>query len=232
MNNVEIVGNGTISKIFINISEFKNKCVIYAKGCSNSQNKVIEEFKRDYNDLNNYLLKLRENNNKPIFVYFSTYSISDSSRNTNPYVVHKYNLENLIKQKYDKYIILRIPEIIAYPKRNNNILNFIYYNLKEKKRIDIWSGQLRNLISLDNLAKITKELVNNYKCKTHSYFINKSFIEIDEIIHLFNDILVIDERFINKLYFKKNEFNMTDIDKIEVMINNDETKKQIKEYYG
>ena len=43
---------------------------------------------------------------------------------------------------------------------------------------------------------------------------------------------MIDERFINKLYFKKNEFNMTDIDKIEVMINNDETKKQIKEYYG
>ena len=232
MNNPEILGNGTISKIFINNQDFKNECVIYAKGCSNSQSKIIDEFDRDYNELNNYLLKLYECSSKPIFVYFSTYSISDSSRNTSSYVVHKFNLENLIKQKCDKYIILRVPEIIAYPKRNNNILNFLYYNLKEKKHIDIWSGQLRNLISIDNIANITKELVNSYESKTHAYYINKNFIEVDEILNLFSDIFDIDYQFINRLYFKKNEFNMTDIDKIEVMIENDEIKKEIKKYYG
>ena len=123
-----------ILKKEINVSV---RSVIYAKGCSNSLNNNLGEFERDFNELKTYIKNLKTSKNKIVFVYFSTYSISDSSRNNNLYAKHKLRLEKLIINEYDDYIILRIPEVITPPLNNNNILNFLYFNLKYNRKFDL-----------------------------------------------------------------------------------------------
>lgn len=232
MNKSIIVGKGNIASVFLkNQINLPLNSIIYAKGCSNSQNNNQSEFNRDFNELKAYIENIKKFKNDMVFVYFSTYSISDSSRNNNLYVRHKLKLERFITNEYNNHIILRIPEVISNPIENNNVLNYLYFNLKNQRKFDLWVGQLRNFIKLENIFEITNKLLSEYTTPLHRYFINDNYISIEEIYDTLKESLNIKNELANRLYFKINEFNMSDIPIITTTINKNDIKKTIKKLY-
>ena len=232
MTNKNIIGSGRIASIFLESENYLPiNSIIYAKGCSNSQNTIKSEFDRDFIHLQKFIDLIKKNKSTKIFVYYSTYSISDLSRRNNLYVKHKIKMENFIKDNLTSYVILRIPEVITRPTKNNNIINFIYYNILEKKKFDLWCGQMRNFIKLKNIFEITVNIINNYSRPIHSYFINKNYIQIEEIYNILKKTLNEDIDYCNKIHLKPNKFVMKDIPVIDINLSNEEIKNTIAEYY-
>src|SRR5690349_21738851 len=97
-----IVGNGLIANLFKN--EDRENVVFFASGVSNSLDGEKSAFLRDENLLRNHLTEEPEE----IFIYFSTCSIYDSSKDRSLYVNHKLKMERLVEEVAHKFVILRV----------------------------------------------------------------------------------------------------------------------------
>ncbi len=93
-----IVGNGLIANLFKN--EDRENVVFFASGVSNSLETDKSAFLREENLIRK---TIKENPNK-IFIYFSTCSIYDSSKNGSSYVNHKLKMERLVEDLAPKYL--------------------------------------------------------------------------------------------------------------------------------
>ena len=69
--------------------------IFFASGVSNSSEISEKEFNRE----ENLIHKILGDNPQKQFVYFSTCSIYDSSKNGSPYVLHKLKMEQIIINK-------------------------------------------------------------------------------------------------------------------------------------
>ena len=115
-----VIGNGLIANAF---NQYKNNddVIIFASGVSNSSNNKIEEFEREINLLNEYLISDKK------LIYFSTCSITDNSKKSD-YINHKIFMENFIKSNHNNYIIFRLPIVVG--KCNNK--NTFFNNIRDK----------------------------------------------------------------------------------------------------
>ena len=147
-----IVGNGLIAKSFSIFREDSN-IIIFASGVSNSKSTEISEFERERN------LILSQDKNKKI-IYFSTYSISDGSLN-NEYILHKLDMEYLVENNFEDWLILRLPTIVGYGGNNNNFFNYISNRLKKNLPITIYENTYRSLLDVDDLLPLTKNIIYN-----------------------------------------------------------------------
>jgi len=156
-----IVGSGFMAKNFskqIDVLEKLNIC-LYAAGVSNSQiveNKLIEKDKNRIIDFSKIF------DQKKILVYLSTCSIYDPSRNKNPYVKNKLYIENLIREKFKNFLIIRLPEVVGKNENKTSLVNFIYHNIKKNISFEIWKNAKRNIIDINDVVLLTTIFLKDY----------------------------------------------------------------------
>ena len=117
-----IVGNGDIASVLPD----KNKKLFFASGVSNSLEKRESEYTRE----KNLLLKQPR---KAHIVYFSSLAVLYGN---NRYVQHKREMEELIKQEFPRYTIMRLGNI-TWGTNPYTVINFFRLQLKKDKPIKI-----------------------------------------------------------------------------------------------
>lgn len=151
-----VIGKGLIASTF---EEYKNnkQILLFASGISDSTCKEPKEFLREEKLLYKYIQK---QNNK-LLIYFSSCSLDDPSINSNPYHLHKKNMESLIISNAKKYIIFRAPSIIAKKGSPTLIINYLMNKILNNEPFEIWENATRNIIDIDDLYKIISYIIDN-----------------------------------------------------------------------
>lgn len=188
-----IIGNGLIGSKFRESEDLFEDNIIFTSGVSNSIENDIDDFKREEE------LILKTINNKFKFIYFSSILVNTSD---SPYYKHKHNMENLIKENTDNYLIIRLPQVIGKGGNKNNIINKFRDSIINGEEILIYMNIYRSIIDVDDVVEIIKQIKNNETCKT----INISGFEILsalQICNLISDILKIEPKI---KYIKNNNY--------------------------
>ncbi|HLG91241.1 MAG TPA: hypothetical protein VI336_03745 [Candidatus Saccharimonadales bacterium] len=117
-----IVGNGDIASALPS----RRDRLFFASGVSNSREKRESEYRREKN------LLLKQDRSAHL-VYFSTLAVFYGN---NRYVQHKREMEELIKQEFPRYTIMRLGNI-TWGTNPHTIINFLRAQLKKGKTIKI-----------------------------------------------------------------------------------------------
>ena len=174
-----IVGNGLIANLFR--ENDRENVVFFASGVSNSLETEKSAFLREENLLRKHLTE----NPKKIFIYFSTCSIYDSSKNGSLYVNHKLKMERLVEDLAKEYVILRVSNAVGKGGNPNLLMNYLVNSVKEEKIINVHTLATRNLIDADDVKNITLKFINENsfnKIINVAYLENFSTIQILEIL--------------------------------------------------
>ena len=174
-----IIGNGLIASLFR--ENDKENSVFFASGVSNSLETEKSAFLRE----ENLLRKSLEENPDKIFIYFSTCSIYDSSKNGSLYVNHKLRMEQIVEELSRKFLILRVSNAVGKGGNTNLLMNYLVNAFQQEKEITIHTLATRNLIDADDIKKITLKLVKENilnKIINVAYLENFSTSEILEIL--------------------------------------------------
>jgi hypothetical protein len=191
-----VIGTGMIAKIF---NEFNNSddVIIFASGVSDSTCEDKLQFKREFDLID----KINKSNPNKLFIYFSSINLTENTA----YYKHKKKMESTIK-KFEKYIILRVPQIVGNGGNKQNFFNFIKNKIVEGSEINLKNG-LKSLIDVDDLKIIVHYVVKN---NLINVIINFSYIELMEtkkIISIIGDELNItpkikDDNKFNSVFFE------------------------------
>lgn len=161
-----IIGNGLLSKGLQKIDNFDT--VFFASGVSNSKTTDTNEFKREKKLLEQIISKYQ----KQKIVYFSTYSLLDPSVAEFPYLKHKLNLENFIKENASTFLIVRTGNIVGKQGNPKTILNYIFNSIKNEKKIDVWKNAYRNLLDIEHLVIMLDYIIKNDNNHNTVYLVN------------------------------------------------------------
>ena len=180
-----IIGNGLIANLFKN--EDRENVVFFASGVSNSLETEKSAFLREENLLRKHLTE----NPEKIFIYFSTCSIYDSSKNASLYVNHKLKMERLVEELAKKYVILRVSNAVGKGGNPNLLMNYLVNAFHQEKEITVHTLATRNLIDADDIKKITLKFINE---NILNRIINVAYLENFST----SEILEILEKYFNK----------------------------------
>ena len=228
-----VVGNGLIAQYFKNDFFESEKIILFASGVSDSQCIDQNQFIREEKLLNNYLNNIGKAN---LFVYFSTISIYDPSRNNSPYVKHKLKMESLILN-YPKTKIFRIGQVASKNLgNNNNLLNFINNAINENKKIELWGNSLRSIVDIEDVVKIITHLITkSYNGDRIINISNPNLNSMIEIIRTFEKIKKNKARYILLNKGQKYKFNIDYIDSVifdcKIKFDDMYLEKVISKYY-
>lgn len=174
-----ITGNGLIAKSLQCIDS--DDVLFFASGVSNSLETRCSEFEREYALLKSNM----ESNPEKTLVYFSTCSIYDSSKNNSHYVLHKLKMEQIIAETCDHYYILRVSNAVGKGGNPNLLINYLVREIESNSKITVHTKATRNLIDVEDVRKITAEILKNFtpnQIFNLAYLRNFSIIEITETI--------------------------------------------------
>ena len=228
-----IIGNGLIAQFFKNDFSQSEKIILFASGVSDSQCKDQTQFKREEKLLNQYLNDIEKVH---LFIYFSTISIYDPSRNLSLYVKHKLKMESLILN-YPKTKIFRIGQVASKSLgNNNNLLNFINNAMNENKKIELWGNSYRSIIDIKDVVNIIKHIIT--KSNIRSKIINISNPHLYSMIEIIKTFEKIKNHKAKYILLNKGEvyrFNTGHIDSIifdcKINFNEMYLEKVIRKYY-
>ena len=234
-----IIGSGFIANNFKKKKKLikKYKLAIYASGVSNSKSTSEYNFKRERKKIIYYKKKIVSK----IFVYFSTCSVFDPSRNKTPYVKHKLNIENLIKKNFKRYIIVRFPEVVGLNSNKNSLINFFYNKIISNYKFKLWSNSKRNIIDIDDAIKIffnyIKKIIPKKKKITLEVNIaNTKFVSPTQIVSIIEKLTSANARY-DKIEFGhlnwkiKRLINKSIIETSKINFNRFYLEKILKKYY-
>ena len=174
-----IVGNGLIANLFR--ENDRENVVFFASGVSNSLETDKSAFLREENLIRK---TIKENPNK-IFIYFSTCSIYDSSKNGSSYVNHKLKMEQIVEELANQFLILRVSNAVGKGGNPNLLMNYLVNAFHQEKEITVHTLATRNLIDADDVKNITLKFINENilnKIINVAYLENFSTSEILEIL--------------------------------------------------
>ncbi|SEW40820.1 hypothetical protein SAMN05421841_2742 [Chryseobacterium wanjuense] len=171
-----IVGSGLIANSLKNIDSEDH--LFFASGVSNSLETKDSEFEREFTLLKNNL----ENNNGSKFIYFSTLSVNDLSKQESPYVLHKLRLEDYIKNNCEKYLILRIGNIVGKGGNPNTLFNFLKNQIMQDKKFVVHTKARRLLLDIDDISKFLTSSCAAVKNETIN-FAYPYYYDLNEIIN-------------------------------------------------
>ena len=123
-----IIGSGSIASAFINSGFNYDKFIVFASGVSNSKEIDEEQYKREYNLIKSTL----DTYTDLVFIYFTSVL---SSKDSNRYYKHKYEMEELIVKNCKNWIIFSIPQIISAYGNKQNFVNFLKDSIYKNKQI-------------------------------------------------------------------------------------------------
>ena len=176
-----IYGEGLIARSFKKYKKSK-KFIFFASGVSNSQEtsklKYVKEIK-----LLKKVLSCKKNNQ--VFIYFSTCSILDPSKNKSLYIRHKLKIEDIIR-KYNNYYIFRLPNVVGKSFNNFTLINNLIFKLSNNKRIYVLFKARRNIIDILDVVRLVDLILKKNMDKNKTINIANKYNNkvIDIILHL------------------------------------------------
>lgn len=180
-----IIGNGLIANLFKDSD--RDDTVFFASGVSNSLETEKKAFLRE----ENLLRKTLEENKEKVFIYFSTCSIYDSSKNGSPYVNHKLRMEQIVEEFSTQFLILRVSNAVGKGGNPNLLMNYLINSIKEEKTITVHTLATRNLIDGEDVKTIALQLI---KTQNYNRIINVAYLENFSTL----EILEVLEKFLHK----------------------------------
>ncbi|OVE58254.1 NAD(P)-dependent oxidoreductase [Chryseobacterium mucoviscidosis] len=170
-----IIGNGLIAKSLKNIDTEEH--LYFASGVSNSLETRSSEFEREFSLLKNNITLHKENK----LFYFSTLSVNDLSKQQSPYVLHKLEIENFIKQHCKNYIILRIGNIVGNGGNPNTLFNFLKSQIIQGNHFMLHQKARRLLLDIDDITKFLESNCTNVNNQTIN-FAYPYYYDLKEIV--------------------------------------------------
>lgn len=151
-----IIGNGLVANAF---KEYKSspKFLVFASGVSNSKSSLPKDYQREKELLN---LAIQDNQDKTL-VYFSTCSIKDPDLASTDYVIHKIEMEDLIKKNASSFHIFRLSNLAGFSQNKNTILNFFNYKICHDLPFEYWKNAERNIIDVTDVFRIVDYVIQN-----------------------------------------------------------------------
>ena len=231
-----IIGNGFIAKNFNNYKEELKKLNIclYAVGISNSQindgDLLIKERKRllDFS---------RQFNQEKKLVYISTCGVLDPSRKNNPYNKNKLQIENMIQKKFNKFLIIRFPEVVGKNNNKTTLTNFLYHKIINKKKFYVLKRAKRNIVDIQDIVLITMSFLKDKNLNNRKINIaNPINNSINEIVKNFEKLSDVKARYtlINKGHYDW-LIDISEISKIikkkKIRFNKNYLYNVLKKYY-
>lgn len=158
-----IIGHGDIASV---LKDKKNR-IYFASGVSNSQETRESEFQRETD------LLLKQDKSQHI-VYFSSLAVfySDSR-----YAQHKKQMEELVKNNFKHYTIVRLGNI-TWGTNPHTIINFFRNRLIKNKPIEV-RDEHRYIIEKEEFLH-WMDLIPDWNCEMN---ISGQFLTIKEIIN-------------------------------------------------
>ena len=204
---MHVHGSGFIAKNLKRIKLRKlKKVVIYAAGVSNSKSKDKKKFLRERKKIQTFL---NNHNKEHLFIYISTTSVLDNYLKKDKYTRNKIIIENLIKKSLNNFLILRLSQIVGKSNNPHTLTNFIYRKILSEQRFKVWSNVKRNLIDIDDLIKIVKQIIST-KLKPGNVIniLNPNSIYVEEIVNIMGDIVKKNPKYILLEYKPKKKGNL------------------------
>lgn len=177
-----VIGRGLIANAFKKY-EHNDSVIIFASGVSNSKETNPEEFLREVNLLSKYF------NSKSRLIYFSTCSIDDPSLSRSPYISHKLNMEGLIKENFDNYIIFRLPNVVGHCKNSNTSFNFFKENIQKGIEIKIQKNATRYFIDSEDLSKLLPQFIDADTSRQTINVVFDNKIYISELVEIMESLI-------------------------------------------
>lgn len=181
-----IIGNGLIASAFKSYFVDDPNVIVFASGVSNSQENRETEFLREKQILMECM------SCKKFIAYFSTCSVNDPELLDAPYVVHKKEMETLVRSAKD-YAIFRLPQVVGKTPNPNTLTNYLCRQIMSGSNFKVWRHATRNLIDVDDVASIVSYLVRASLASGITTNIASPFtISIPQLVSVFE--LVLDKK--------------------------------------
>lgn len=145
-----IVGRGDIAKVLGPVD--RKDLIFFASGVSNSRETRESEYKREVD------LLLEQDKSKKL-VYFSSLCVFYSKSR---YASHKKHMEDLIKENFPKYIVLRLGNI-TWGNNTHTLINFFKHKIKKGEDFEV-KNTYRYLIDKDELLHWLK-MIPEWNCE-------------------------------------------------------------------
>src|SRR5882757_4127080 len=101
-----LIGKGLVARNFTRYEEL-DEFLVFASGVSNSKSCTPEDFRRERELL---MASIRAHPSKKA-VYFSTSSVNDPDLRETPYVLHKLDMEDQVRQYARQWHIFRLSNL-------------------------------------------------------------------------------------------------------------------------
>lgn len=151
-----VVGNGMVASKFNHYSK-RDDVIIFASGVSNSKLAIETEFEREKKLLRKVLI---DNTSKKL-IYFSTFNLYDPVEKTSPYCLHKSEIEEFISTNVPNYNIFRLGHVAGASAKKHTIVSFLFNSIKNGSSFNLWKYASRNIIDIDDVAKICTYIIDN-----------------------------------------------------------------------
>ena len=181
-NMSSVIGCGVIADRFAAYA-LQSNCVIFAGSIHNSRITDTSEIAREEDSIRAALAATNSSTN---FVYFSSCSIDDEAQVQSAYVEHKKRMEQLIQASASKWLILRLPQILALSDDKNSLANFLVTAITTGKHFELWQDTSRNFIDIDDVYSIANLLITE---KTYTNCVINIASPISTSVSDFVDIL-------------------------------------------
>jgi nucleoside-diphosphate-sugar epimerase len=179
-----IIGSGLIASA-MRSSLADQDIYVFAAGVSNSGCKDETEFVRERARLSRALLECPRSKR---FIYFGTCSVSDPDAAKSMYVQHKLAMESLVSC-HPKSAIFRLPQVAGRTPNPHTLLNYLYARIARSERFSMWSRSTRNVLDIDDVAKIVRSLIVDEGVTNEIIHIAHNYsVRIFEIVAVFEEI--------------------------------------------
>jgi nucleoside-diphosphate-sugar epimerase len=190
---MKIIGDGLLAKQFIKHSYEFPEVLIFASGVSDSAETRRTEFQREFQ------LLQEATKSSHYIVYFSTISCLDKSKISSDYIRHKLKIESYIRENYERFLVLRLPNVIGPAGNPNNLINYFKDRIREGDAITVEKASSRYfldvaIIPLICMSLLEKSLVGMYHvCPDRKYKVLEVVDILAELIGVEPDITVVEK---------------------------------------
>jgi dolichol-phosphate mannosyltransferase len=149
-----VIGSGVIASRFVDYS-FQSKYLIFAGSVNDSAAQDMVVIQREEDAVKEALAKYAD----ATFVYFSSCSVLDPDVSHTPYVQHKTCMEKLIQSTAKKFLIFRLPQVLALADAQSSLVSYLVDAILNQKSFEVWQNARKNLIDIDDVHEVVGEVL-------------------------------------------------------------------------
>lgn len=180
-----VIGNGMVAAAF-NKFLHNDKVCIFASGVSNSLSKDISQFERE----RSLIRQVNENHRDSLLIYFSSCALVSPEYLNIPYYAHKLNMETYVKNNFNRYIILRLPQVFGNITINKpTLIDYLYTKILREEEIRLFNNAKRYVIDIIDVVDFVTHIILSKKINQTIDLANPYHYKIDDIVSIIEKLV-------------------------------------------